>query len=139
MSLAQREADHAATAAEANAQRELAEARRRADAISAAPALGGGKDDGELNSRQRKRSRWDDPINAARSKFAAKAVVASSEGGEQDEYVGPAAPPNRFNISPGPRWDGVDRSNGFESRLVQASVVADAKKAARYRADMSGL
>ncbi|TFK46789.1 hypothetical protein OE88DRAFT_1720973 [Heliocybe sulcata] len=69
-------------------------------------------DDREINERQKAEERWDDPMAAFVSK-------KRSKGPKKPEYTGPAPPPNRFGIRPGYRWDGVDRSNGFEKKLFQ--------------------
>ncbi|KAJ3283040.1 Pre-mRNA-splicing factor cwc26 [Borealophlyctis nickersoniae] len=89
-------------------------------------------DNKDRNEELMERDRWGDPMAhlAARNK--------KKKGGDRPKYQGPPAPPNRYGIQPGYRWDGVDRSNGFESRLVQAryNKAALASEAYKWSSEM---
>ncbi|CAG8455641.1 11079_t:CDS:2 [Diversispora eburnea] len=61
------------------------------------------KDDVDLNEELKSKERWNDPATTFLTK------VSES----------PPPPPNRFDIPPGYRWDGVDRSNGFEKSYFE--------------------
>ncbi|SPO19834.1 probable Pre-mRNA-splicing factor CWC26 [Ustilago trichophora] len=67
--------------------------------------------DEDYNSHFKQQERADDPALA----FLAKKRIT---GPQKPKYKGPY-PPNRFNIAPGYRWDGVDRGNGFEKLLIE--------------------
>ena len=77
------------------------------------------REDEEYNEDLKARDRWNDPAAA----FLSKASKEKKQKGKKLVKVVPvymgAAPPNRFRIRPGYRWDGVDRSNGFEKLWFQ--------------------
>ncbi|KAI8850642.1 Pre-mRNA-splicing factor of RES complex-domain-containing protein [Chytridium lagenaria] len=95
------------------AQKRLEEERRRRLEEEKTANFAVYVDDRERNEEMMERDRWGDPM-------------ARLGGGEKKKktgrkrYVGPPAPPNRYGIEPGHRWDGVDRGNGFETKLIQA-------------------
>ncbi|NXP80037.1 BUD13 protein, partial [Ramphastos sulfuratus] len=70
-------------------------------------------DDQDLDQMLREQEREGDPMADFIRKRKAK---ENKEKKEKPRYKGPAPPLNRFNIWPGHRWDGVDRSNGFEQQ-----------------------
>lgn len=73
-------------------------------------------DDEDLNEELKERERWNDPAAG----FLTKKTGSSKSKGKRlarPTYKG-AWKPNRFMIPPGYRWDGVDRSTGFEDTFL---------------------
>ncbi|POI18865.1 hypothetical protein CIB84_017390, partial [Bambusicola thoracicus] len=62
-------------------------------------------DDEDVDRMLREQEREGDPMAEYIKKRKAK---GNQEKKEKPRYSGPAPPPNRFNIWPGHRWDGVD-------------------------------
>ncbi|KAF9199612.1 hypothetical protein BGZ49_010248 [Haplosporangium sp. Z 27] len=95
-------------------QREEDAARKKREEEEKSKPLARFKDDEDLNEELKERERWNDPaaMFLTGTKKSKKAVR------KYPLYQG-NIPPNRFNIRPGYRWDGVDRSNGFEKSYFQ--------------------
>ena len=70
------------------------------------------KDDEKMNDILKLRNRNDDPM---------KHILISNTNINESKkliYTGPDPPPNRYNIRPGYRWDGIDRGNGWEFKVL---------------------
>ncbi|KAI1124662.1 Pre-mRNA-splicing factor of RES complex-domain-containing protein [Nemania abortiva] len=99
------------------------EARRRREALDDAKVMGVARhaDDAQMNAEMKAQVRWGDTMAAF--------VKPKDDGGGgaahgrrvkgRPVYKGAWAP-NRYQIPPGYRWDGVDRSNGFEAERFKA-------------------
>ncbi|KAK1598140.1 Pre-mRNA-splicing factor of RES complex-domain-containing protein [Colletotrichum navitas] len=100
---------------------QLEQARKRREALEDAKLMKFARtaDDEELNRELKDQERWNDPM----AQFMSEKKGAGGEKGKMVKkrpiYAG-AAPPNRYGIKPGYRWDGVDRSNGFEGERFKA-------------------
>jgi pre-mRNA-splicing factor CWC26 len=85
--------------------------------------------DPELEQLQRNMIREGDPMAVSSHSAATK------KGGilTNPLYKGPPPKPNRFGIRPGYRWDGVDRGNGFEDRVLEKLHLSTQRKEELYR------
>lgn len=122
---------------------QLEEARRRRERLEDAKtmSLARGADDEEMNKELREERRWNDPM----ARFLGNEDDGPGGGGgggntsgkagkkasRKPVYKG-AAPPNRYGIRPGYRWDGVDRSNGFEAERFKAINRRERNKGLEY-------
>ncbi|KAI7871334.1 Pre-mRNA-splicing factor of RES complex-domain-containing protein [Spinellus fusiger] len=70
-------------------------------------------DDEDLNQDLKDKDRWNDPAAG----FLTKKTKTKGKSVIRPSYKGPWKP-NRFMIPPGYRWDGVDRSSGFEDTFL---------------------
>lgn len=87
------------------------------------------KSEAEVDAEMRGREMAADPM---REFFREKERQRLGAAKEKPTYKGPW-PPNRYNIRPGYRWDGVDRSNGHEKRLLQEQTDKKAREEEEYR------
>lgn len=89
-------------------------------------------DDEDLQDHLRHQERLDDPMLEY---FRKKKQDESRKQGieEKPKYQGQFSD-NRFNIRPGYRWDGVDRSNGYEKKyfMMKSSKKSMEEEAYRY-------
>ena len=107
--------------------------------------------DEEYNKRLREELRPDDPMydyfmskrlekeeeeqaekEAKNEEKEAKHTVSDYlEESTKPKYRGPMPAPNRFNIAPGYRWDGISRGNGYEAkRLIRMNITKMRKQQA---------
>ncbi|PTB71005.1 hypothetical protein BBK36DRAFT_1176281 [Trichoderma citrinoviride] len=74
-------------------------------------------DDEEMNRELKDQQRWNDPMMQF---LADKDTGRGSKGSKRRPVYAGSAPPNRYGIKPGYRWDGVDRGNGHEAERFKA-------------------
>ncbi|XP_011500611.1 PREDICTED: BUD13 homolog [Ceratosolen solmsi marchali] len=86
-------------------------------------------DDEDLDRELRARDRDDDPMLAY---IKEKEIKEGKRAPEKPKYEG-SYMPNRFGIKPGYRWDGVDRSNGYEKKWFEARNTKKAIEEEAYK------
>ncbi|KAK4043351.1 putative pre-mRNA splicing protein [Parachaetomium inaequale] len=108
-----------------------AQARRSQLEDAALMPLARNKDDVEMNEELKQAERWNDPMAEFLASSAPRGKGGKKTAGRRPVYKG-GAPPNRYGIRPGYRWDGVDRGNGFEAERFKALNRRERDKGLEY-------
>lgn len=96
-------------------------------------------DDEDLERLLREQDREGDPMAAYMAKKKVKSGGDGKGKAARPVYRGPAAAPNRFGILPGYRWDGVDRSTGYEKMYFEKQNNAVALQEEAYKWSVSDM
>ena len=110
-------------------------------------------DDKDLNRRLREEIRPDDPMYdyfmSKKQEEEKEEEGVPDEGGKPEvtdymksstkpKYRGPA-PPNRFGIVPGYRWDGIIRGINYEAKRFTRTNITQMRKQQAYQWSVAGL
>lgn len=105
---------------------ELEQRKKRLDEAKDG-ALAGYADDAERNEELKRKAMEDDPMASFIPLKENKYVSVTGRKLYKGSY-----PENRFGIAPGHRWDGVNRSNGFEQMYFKKQVENERLKTLSY-------
>lgn len=110
-------------------QLEAHQQRRADEQHEASKPLARFADDEDRDALLRERVRDDDPmLEYVRNKQSAMEAGKPQRPVYRGQYAA-----NRFGIRPGYRWDGVDRSNGFEKRWFDVQSTTKAAEEETYK------
>ncbi|CAF4515930.1 unnamed protein product [Rotaria socialis] len=120
--------------------RGLAQVQQAEDSVKdylelAAKPLARYRDDTDLDAMLKQREREDDPMLkylSHKTSDTGDRTNNSNSAPAKPRYRGPDPQKNRFDIWPGHRWDGVDRSNGYEKKLFESIANRHAKSQEAY-------
>jgi pre-mRNA-splicing factor CWC26 len=113
---------------EGRVQREALEAKAHEMAQLQRSTFARHQDDEQLEELRRREIRMDDPMARYAVKRQRKTALPT-----RPVYKGPPPKPNRYGIRPGYRWDGIDRGNGFEDKILAHTFNQQHREEKAYR------
>ncbi|KAL7499304.1 hypothetical protein ACHAWT_009979 [Skeletonema menzelii] len=122
-------------------QKKLEEQRLRELEAAADMTLARGIEDEQMEQRRMAVIREGDPMamyawKKQQEEEQSSQNISSNLAGNAPRkpvYKGPPPKPNRYGICPGYRWDGTDRGNGFEDKVLEALHSKGRKKEEAYK------